>query len=546
MRTSGEERLARSAGGIGLATQASRILGLLRDILIASHFGTGIYATVFIAAFRIPNLFRRLLGEGALSVSFIPIFTDYLTKSKEDAWRMAIVIFNLLAITLAGLTLLGSLGAPLWARLILSRFSLEHQEMMGRILRIIFPYIFLIGLAALAGSILNSFNHFAVPALFPAILNLSMITALLFRVKPESEEGIRTLALAVLIGGLGQILIQVPVLIRKGMPLKYQRSNTVKQCWPKAGIKDQRYHPLRHPAVNRIIGLMGPAVVGVAVYQINILVDTIICGRFKSIVGEEAIASLYFGSRLMQYPLAIFATAMATVVFPTMADQVSRERMEELKTTLLFALRWVFFLIIPSSIGLIVLRSQIISLIFERGAFGLASTQSSASALLYYSIGLFAYAGVLITNRVFYSLQDMKTPVKIGCVAMVLNIILNLVLMHPLRLGGLALATSLSALINLSLLLYVLSRRIGGVNGKAIFNCLLRITSASLFMGLVCYLVAGALMVEPGTASTTQKCLQVFIPILAGIITFLLISFSFRFEEAKFLKGLLFKRLSKH
>ncbi len=514
--------MARSAGGIGLATLASRILGYLRDMLIASHFGTGIYAAVFIAAFRIPNLFRRLLGEGALSASFIPVFTDYLTKrGKEDAWRLAIVVFNLLAITLAGLTLLGSLGAPLWAKLIVRGFPLEEKEMVARILRILFPYVFLIGIAALFGSILNSLKHFAAPALFPAILNLSMITALLLYVKPESEEGIRTLALAVLVGGLGQLLIQVPVLIRKGMPFKLR-------------------FLFKHPAVNRIILHMGPAVVGVAVYQINILVDTI-CGSYKSIVGEGAIPSLYFGARVMQLPLAIFATAMATAVFPTMAGQVSRERMEELKGTLLFALRSVFFLIVPASVGLMVLRRQIISLLFGWGAFDLASTESTATALLYYSIGLFAYAGVLIASRVFYSIQDMKTPVKIGCVAMVLNIILNLVLMHPLRLGGLALATSVSALINLILLLYVLSRRIGRVNRRAIFNCLLRITWASLLMGFVCYLVAGAFMVEPGTASISQKCLQVFIPILAGIITFLLISFSFRFQEVKFLKRIILR-----
>ena len=519
---SGEERLARSAGGIGLATLASRILGYLRDMLIASHFGTGIYAVVFIAAFRIPNLFRRLLGEGALSVSFIPVFTDYLTKrGKEDAWRMAMVVFNLLAITLAGLTLLGSLGAPIWARLILGDFP-ENQEMMARILGILFPYVFLIGLAALAASILNSFKHFAAPALFPVVLNLSMITALLFYVKPQSEQGIRTLSLAVLVGGLGQILIQVPVLIRKGMPFKLT-------------------FLFKHPAVNRIIVLMAPAVVGVAVYQMNILADTVICGHFKSIVGEEAIASLYYGARLMQLPLAIFATAMATVVFPTMAGQVSRKRIEELKGTLLFALRMVFFLIIPSSVGLIILRRQIISLLFERGAFNLASTESTASALLYYSIGLFAYGGVLITNRVFYSLKDMKTPVKIGCVAMVLNIILNLLLMHPLRSGGLALATSVSALINLILLLYILNRRIGGVNGKAILNSLLRIISASLLMGFVCHLVAGAFIAESVMISLSQKCLAVFIPILVGIITFLLIAFSFRFEEVKFLKRMVLK-----
>ncbi len=517
-----QNKLIRSAGGIGLATLASRILGYIRDMLIASHFGTGIYATVFFAAFRIPNLFRRLLGEGALSASFIPIFTDYLhKKGRKEAWQLAMSVLNLLLLILMGITLLGILGAPFIAKLIVPGFAPGEVELTTRLLRLLFPYLLFIGLAALAMSILNSFKHFALPAMAPMVLNLAMIVALLFLVKSQSLGGIKILSLSVLIGGFGQLLIQVPALLRKGMPAKLM---TV----------------FRHPEVKKIVFLMGPATLGLAVYQINIVVDTIF-GSYQSIVGEGAIAALYYGNRLMQLPLAIFGIAMATAVFPLMAGQVSQVKTAEFKKTLLFALKTVFFLIIPSSVGLIVLRQPIVSLLFERNAFGPRATADTATALLYYSLGLFAYAGVQIINRAFYSLKDTKTPVKVAGLTMLINIILNLVLMRPLGLGGLALATSLAAGINFFLLLYLLSKKTGGIAGKAILSSLGRITLASLFMGFVCYLAAKALSGEAGPVSLSLKFLQVLVPISAGIITLFTISFFFKFEEMKLLRKTIFR-----
>ncbi len=523
-----QDKLVRSAGGISLATQASRVLGLIRDMLMASYFGTGIYASAFIAAFRIPNLFRRLLGEGALSASFIPVFTDYLhKKNREEAWQLALTIFNLLLLILMGITLLGIFGAPFIARIIVPGFAPnpDKVELTARLLRILFPYLLFIGLAALAMSILNSFKHFAFPALAPMVLNLSMIISLLFFVKSQSLRGIQILSLSVLVGGLGQLLIQVPALLRKGMPVRLM---TV----------------FRHPEVKKIILLMGPAALGLAVYQINIVVDTVF-GSYESIVGEGAIAALYYGNRLMQYPLAIFGIAMATAVFPTMADQVSQGKIDELKKTLPFALKLVFFLIIPSSVGLIVLGKPIVSLLFEWNAFGVKSTQDTVTALSYYSLGLFAYAGVHITSRAFYSLQDTKTPVKIACLTMLINIVLNLLLMRPLRLGGLALATSLSAGINFFLLLYVLNKRVGGIEGKIILTSLGRVILASLFMGFIIYLVARVLKGETGTISLLIKLRQVFIPILAGIATLIIISLLFKFEEAKLFRRIIFRERGK-
>lgn len=522
-----QEKLVKSAAGIGLATLASRILGLIRDVLIASHFGTGIYASAFFAAFRIPNLFRRLLGEGALSASFIPVFTDYLRKrGRQEAWQLAMAVLNLLFLILMGITLLGIFGAPLIAKIIVPGFAPDKVELTAKLLRIIFPYLLFIGLAALAMSILNSFKHFAFPAMAPIVLNLAMITSLIFFVKSQSLGGVQTLCLSVLIGGFGQLLIQIPALWKKGMSAKIM---TV----------------FRHPEVKKIALLMGPATLGLAVYQINIVVDTIF-GSYESIVGEGAIAALQYGNRLMQFPLAIFGIAMATAVFPTMAGQVSQVKIDELKRTLIFALRMVFFLIIPSSVGLMVLRKPIVSLLFERNAFGLGATEDTAMALLYYSLGLFAYAGIHITNRAFYSLQDMKTPVKIACLTLLINIVLNLILMRPLRLGGLALATSLSAALNLCLLLRILNKKIGGIEGKAILSSLLRFILTSLFMGFICYLTAEAIRREAETVSLAIKFLQVFIPISAGVGTLVVISFLFKFEEVKLFRRIIFQSIRKY
>ena len=508
-------RVARSATGIGLATLGSRILGFLRDVLIANYFGTGIFADAFFAAFRIPNLMRRLFGEGALSASFIPVFTGELSRrGKDEAWDLAISVFNILAIVLSGIVLFGMFFSPLITRMIVPGFagSPEKLELTSRLLRIMFPYLFFIGLAALMMGILNSLRHFAAPAIAPIILNLSMITFFLFFVR-KVDEPVIGLAIAVIIGGVGQLGIQVVTAIKKGMPL---------------GRKFVLYHPL----VKRIALLMMPATFGVAIYQINIFVDGI-CASYESIVGDGAIAALWYANRLVQFPLAIFGLAVATAIFPQMARSVLKKDLPALGENVSFGLRTVFFLTIPSAVGLMILRKPIISLLFERNAFNEYSTQITSIALLYYCIGLFAYAGVHILSRSFYSLQDMKTPVKLASFAMVTNIVLNLSLMWPLKVGGLALATSLSSILNLCLLSHFLRKRIGGFGGKRIMLSCLRILMASAIMG---FLLLVVMRILPVADSTLKKLANLLISIFIGSGSFVLISMLFKFDELKILK----------
>ena len=509
------KKIARSAVGISIATLGSRILGLVRDILIASYFGTGIFAQTFIAAFRIPNLMRRLFGEGALSASFIPVFTEELsTKGKDEAWNIAISVFNTLAIILAGIVIVGTVFSPLITRIMVPGFAAipGKLELTSRLLRIMFPYLFFIALAALMMGILNSLRHFATPAIAPIILNVCMITFLLF-FAGKMDEPVVGLALAVIIGGAGQLGIQIIAAVKKGMPL---------------GRKFIFYHPL----TKKIALLMVPAAIGAAIYQINIFVDGI-CASFESVVGEGAIPALYFANRLVQFPLALFGLAMATAIFPRMAISVSKKDMRTLGETISFGLRTVFFLTIPSATGLIVLRKLIISVLFERNEFSAYSTAITSSALLYYCIGLFAYAGVHILSRSFYSLQDMKTPVRLAGIAMAMNIILNVSLMWPLKVSGLALATSLSSITNLLLLSHFLRKRIGSFGSRKIISSLLRISIISAIMGLLLWVI---MQVLPQAVSSTEKLINLSVLVIAGLAVFVFLCFLFKLEEFEFLR----------
>ncbi len=519
-----EERIARSATGIGIATLGSRILGFLRDVLIANYFGTGLFAQVFFAAFRIPNLMRRLFGEGALSASFIPVFTGELVKKGRDsAWDLALAVFNILAIVLALIVLLGVVFSPLITRMVVPGFAAVpgKLELTSRLLRIMFPYLFFIALAALMMGILNSLRHFAAPALAPIILNVSLITFLVFFARVV-EEPVVGLAVAVIIGGVGQLAVQLAVALKKGFPL---------------GRRLVFYHPL----VKKIALLMLPATVGVAVYQINIFVDSI-CASYESIVGRGALAALWYADRLMQFPLAVFGLAMATAIFPAMARSVSKNDLPALRETVSFGLRSVFLLTIPSAVGMIILRKPIISLLFERNEFGPYSTQITSTALLYYCTGLFAYAGVHVLSRGFYSLKDMVTPVKVAGIAMVLNIALNLALMWPLKVGGLSLATAISATVNFCLLTYLLRRKTRGFGEKKVLISFLRILGISAFMGVI--LLAAAKFL-PAADSFAGELTRLCSLILIGAGSFVGISLLFNVEELAILKRAIFAKSDK-
>jgi putative peptidoglycan lipid II flippase len=412
---------------------------------------------------------RRLFAEGSLTISFVPVFTEHLFKrGREEAFRLARSAWWLLTIVLAAVALLGVLFSPLIVKVIARGFlsSPEKFDLTVLLTRIMFPYIFFISLVALAMGILNALGHFAAPAMAPVLLNVAMIGSVLL-VSPHLAEPSKGLAIGVIIGGVLQLALQIPFMVRKGFHL-FVRS------------------PLYHPAIKRIALLMLPAVFGAAVYQMNIVVARLLA----SYLPEGSVSYLYYADRLVQFPLGVFAIALATAVLPSLSRQAAAGDMEGLRSSFSYALKLIFFITIPAMTGLIILREPIVRLLFQRGAFDPATARLTSVALLYYAIGLWAFSGVRIVVATFYALQDTKTPVKIAVISLLVNIALSILLMGPMRHGGLALATSLASGVNLILLIWALKKRLGRIEARDILRSLLKSTACAAIMGGVIALVA--------------------------------------------------------
>jgi len=471
------DRLTKAAGVVGSATLLSRIFGFIRDVVIAWFFGAGLSSDAFFVAFRIPNLLRRLFAEGSLSVAFIPVFTDTLTnRGKDEAFEMARSAVRLLSVLLVVVAISGILLSPLIIRIIAPGFidSPEKLSVTIFLTRIMFPYIFFIGMVALSMGILNVLGHFAAPALAPVFLNIAIIGSVFF-ISPHMDNPVTGLAIGVVIGGLLQLGLQVPFLIKKGF-----------YFWQKAKIF--------HPGLKKIAVLMFPTIFGAAVYQINILVGTLLA----SLLPEGSVSYLYYADRLVQFPLGIFAIATATAVLPSISRQAAKKDLQAVRETFEYAMKLVFFITIPSMVGLIVLREPIVALLFKRGAFDANTTHLTAYALLYYSVGLWAFSAVRIVVSTFYALQDTKTPVRIAVISVCANTLLGIVLMRPLGHGGLALATSLASMLNLGLLVRALRTKLGTVGLKTIMMSVYKTLICSVFMGVSVWAAARFIIPSEG------------------------------------------------
>ncbi len=495
--------LIKSTGVIGFATAASRVLGFVRDIVIARFFGTAIFAQAFVIAFRIPNLLRDLIGEGAANAAFVPVLTGELTKSgKKDFFKLAQVIFNVLFWTLLALTALGILLSPLIVRLIAPGFSADIAkfEVTVKLTRLLFPFLLLVGLWAYAMGVLNSMSIFAAPAFGPSVMNLSMIICAVY-----FGENIFGLASGVLVGGFLQLAIQFPSLYSSGWRPRLTKEFT-------------------NPKAKKIGILLVPRALGACVYQVNVFVSTILAS-LSGLVGEGAVAALYYANRIWQLPLAIFGIALAQALLPMMSKHVALDEKEKLKEALLFSLNILFLILIPSTVGLVVLRVPITKVLFERGAFTAYSTSITSIALAFYAIGLSACGGVKVLVNTFYSMHDTMTPLKTALAALVLNVILSVTLVFPLKLGGLALSTSISAVFNFFALYILLGRRIGDFGTKFIIDTFLKVTLASLVMG-------GALQfLVLRVAHFT--IISLVAAIVMGMVIFLSASYVFKVKEMK-------------
>jgi putative peptidoglycan lipid II flippase len=461
-------KVAKAAGIVGTATLASRIMGYIRDMVMSWAFGTGLAADAFYVAYRIPNLLRELLAEGSMSAAFIPVFTETLTKeSRGSAHHLANVVFARLLVILVVLSGLGIIFAPYVVNVVAWgwAYKAEHDKyILGVLLtRTMFPYLLFIGLAALAMGMLNSLRQFLTPALSPVMLNIMVISAVLISTHFMSEP-ILGVAVGVVLGGICQFLIQVPALQRQGMMIRPQFKPT-------------------HPGVRKIGMLAVPVFVSSSVSQINNFIGTI----FASFLATGSITYLFYGMRFIHFPLGIFGVAIATAVLPTMSEQAARRETMEFRETLSLGLRLVFFIMFPAMAGLIMLRVPIVRLLLEHGRFDRLSTQGVAEAMLFYAMGLWAFAGVRLVSQAFYALQDTKTPVKIAVIALLTNILLSAIFITWTKLehGGLALANSLAAALNIGLLTVQLRKKIGRMDGQRILRSLLKIIPASVAMGVI-------------------------------------------------------------
>ncbi|MFW5635618.1 MAG: murein biosynthesis integral membrane protein MurJ [Thermodesulfobacteriota bacterium] len=505
------KRCTRAAGVVGGATLMSRLLGFVRDMVIAGFFGAGMRSDAFFVAFRIPNLMRRLFAEGTLSVAFIPVFTEYLTeKGKPEAIRLACAALRFTAALLVLVVILGMWASPVLVRVFAPGFIDDpiQFEMTVGMTRLMFPYLFFICLTALCMGVLNSLGHFAGPALAPILLNIAIIFAAFF-ISPNLAEPITGLAWGVLIGGLLQLAFQAPFLVRHGVHL-FQRARFF------------------HPALSRIGNTLLPAVLGAAVYQINVLVGTLLA----SLLPRGSVSYLYYADRLVQFPLGIFAVAMATAVLPSLSRQAAAGDMAGLRDTFAHTLRLVFFITLPAMVGLIVLREPIIGLLFQRGAFDARAVRATADALLFYSLGLPAFSGVRIVASAFYALQDTRTPMKTAVVAIGFNLFLGVMLMGPMGHGGLALATSSASILNLVLLIFSLRWKLGAPEWAKIVNSACKSVICSVIMGGTVWGVAHWTIPWEGGTST-RLVSGLLLCITTGCIFYSGIAFLMKSPEMK-------------
>jgi len=521
-----KKHILKSATIISLVTVVSRVLGYVRDQRYAVLLGTSLAADSFILAYRIPNLFRRLVGEGSMTASFIPVFTRYMKeRPKDEVWQFANRLFWTLAFVVAIITILGMVFSPVVVRTFTLSSGNTHWDEAVKLNRIIFPYIFFISLAALAMGILNCFHVFGLPAATPVFLNISIILFSIGAVWSYFKDPAVSLAVGVLVGGVLQFLIQVPLLVQKGMRFDFGLS-------------------FSHPGIRDVARLMLPRFFGIGIGQINFFVDTFFANA--AIMPRGSLTALYISDRVMELVLGGYAIALATAILPMMSHQAAAQDDESLKKTLSFSVRIVAFITIPAALGLMVLREPIIRVLFQHGQFVAESTRLTARALLYYAVGLPALATVKLVVPAFYSTRDTKTPVIVACISLAINIALNILFAQALffrrvQNGGPALATALATFFDFFALLIIFRLRYGSLGPMEIFRSGAKVSLCAGIMGVACWFG------NYYTAFTVHSRFLVQLFVFSGLIVgatvlYLALAWMFRCHEIEEVYGIAVRR----
>jgi putative peptidoglycan lipid II flippase len=461
-------RLARSAGVTGLATMTSRILGLVREQVLAYYFGAGDAMDAFRVAFRVPNLLRDLFAEGAMSAAFVPTFTGLLTREgRPRAWALGNSVLNGLIVVTAGLVVLGWVFAPQLVGLFAGDFAAVpgKLELTVTLARVMLPFLTLVALAAAFMGMLNSLGHFFVPAVSPATFNLASVVLVVALVPFSDQLGVAPImivAAATLVGGIAQVALQWPLLAREGF--RYQ---------PRIDVRDE--------ALRRVLFLMGPGTIGLAATQINVFVNTILAtGQ-----GTGAVSWLDYAFRLMYLPIGLFGVSVATASTPAVSRLVAAREFDRVRTTIAHAIGLMMLLNVPATLGLMVLADPIVRVIFEYGSFTATDTANTASALRFYAAGLLGYSVVRIVSPTFYALGQSRTPVMVSIGSVVVNVLLNLMLVEWLGFRGLALGTAITALLNAATQLLLLRRSLQGIDGATMLRTSARVAVAAVVMAVV-------------------------------------------------------------
>jgi len=505
-KTAGGGGITRAAGMVSAATLLSRIFGFIRDCAIAWAFGAGLYSDAFLVAFRIPNLFRRLFAEGVLSAAFIPLFSEFLTKrGKTRTFGLVLAAFRRSSVISAVIVMVSMIAAPLLVYILAPGFAVSSDKYALTVFltRVMLPYILFISLTAVAMGALNSLGYFGLPALMPFVFNLVLICAVLF-ISPLLPNPVFGLAIGVLAGGVLQFAILFGFLIK----LQFLKISD--------RLPDSE---MARNGLAKISPGLFPTILGAGVYHINILTGSLMA----SFLPGGSVSHLYYADRLVQFPLGIFAVAAATAVLPSFSVNAAQRDFESIRKTLIKALKLVFFFTLPAMAGLIVLRKPIIILLFKRGLFDLRAAGLTAEALLYFSLGLWAYSASRVLVTVFYGLQDARTPAKIAVMAIIFNIMFCFLFLKPLGHGGLALATAMAAVLQFTFLTYAARSKIGSIFCSDLIKTIAKSIISSVFMGMSVWVLLKALAPVPGDHFSVFL-FKIAICIISGIMTYLICS----------------------
>ena len=559
IQTPQSRSVARSAGIVSLAIMGSRVLGLVRELIFAAYFGAGFATDAFIIAFRIPNLLRDLFGEGALSAAFVTTFTQKLNNEDEQsAWRLANLVNNGLFIVLSIIALLGIIFSPQIVHLLMDINprrgtldpvkALQTYELAVQMTRIMFPFLLMISLAAVAMGVLNTKGLFGIPASASTMFNVgsifgglicsyllapdyiaSVTSAILHGQRPElspqaAARAIIGMAIGTLIGGVLQWLIQVPSLRKVGY--RWQ---------PILSFKDE--------GVRQVMKLMTPAIIGAAAVQVNVLVST----NFASSLGEGPVSWLNYAFRLIQFPIGVFGVAISTATITKTAREAAQGKFDDFRKTIASSLRLTMLMTIPSTVGLIVLARPIIGMIYERGRFTASDTSQTAEALMFYALGLTAYSAIKVLAPAFYALKDTRIPMLASVLSIITNYFVAKLSIEYFGIGhrGLALSVSAVAIINFGMLFFFLRRKLGGIDGWSLLLAFVKIVVAALLMGAACYLVSEQLIHFLGNQALLARVVNVMLSVGVGVIVFGVAAKLMRVSELEQLSAALMRRFGK-